>query len=185
MHYITISAHEHGRDKSILLMKLSLLKQITSYMCIFKSVLILKRLKAWLILSFLLQDIKFNCRFTGEYFEIDATDFYLEPDALLSCKGRGFKTNTTGSGIDSPTGGSGAGHATQGGNSTSNFGGDVFGSIYEPIYPGARGGSVSSVLGSRGGGRIRLKIGYAFILDGVLTVDADNAIANSGKYFLN
>lgn len=128
-----------------------------------------------------MQDIKFNCRFTGEYFEIDATDFYLEPDANLICKGRGHKSNTTGSGIDSSTGGSGAGHATRGGNSTSFPGGDVYGSIYEPILPGARGGSVSNVPGSRGGGRIRLNIGYAFILDGNLNADADNARANSGK----
>lgn len=128
----------------------------------------------------LFQDVKFNCRFTGEYFEFDATDFYLEPDAVLSCKGRGFTATTNGTGIASSSGGSGAGHATQGGNSASNPGGGIYGSIYEPTLPGARGGAVSSTLGSRGGGRIRINVGYALILDGNLNADADNAPANTG-----
>ncbi|KAK3755992.1 hypothetical protein QZH41_003345 [Actinostola sp. cb2023] len=127
-----------------------------------------------------LLDIKFNCRFTGEYFEFDATDFYLEPDALLSCKGRGFTDNTNGSGIASSTGGSGAGHGTPGGDSASNPGGKVYGSIYEPNLPGARGGAVLSTLGSRGGGRIRINVGYALVLDGNLNADAENALANTG-----
>lgn len=46
--------------------------------------------------------------------------------------------------------------------------------------PGARGGAVSSRLGSRGGGRIRINVGYALVLDGNLNADADAAPPNTG-----
>lgn len=133
-------------------------------------------------IHFFFKDIKFNCRFAAEYFEFDATDFYLEPDAVLSCEGKGYtSTSTNGSGIASSTGGSGAGHATIGGNSASNTGGSVYGSIYEPNVPGARGGAVGGTLGSRGGGRIRINVGHAFVLDGNLNADAADATANTGN----
>lgn len=35
--------------------------------------------------------------------------------------------------------------------------------------------------GSRGGGRIRVDVGYAFILDGILNTDADDVPTNSGE----
>lgn len=127
------------------------------------------------------QDIKFNCRFSAEYFEVDATDFYLEPDAVLYCKGRGYVSKAVkGSGTDSPNGGSGAGCGTVGGSGKSVFGGNVYGSIYEPTAQGARGGWGPITAGSRGGGRIRVVVGYAFILDGILNTDADDVPANSG-----
>ncbi|KAK3724602.1 hypothetical protein QZH41_005193 [Actinostola sp. cb2023] len=127
-------------------------------------------------------DIKFNCRFTAEYFEIDATDFYLEPDAVLYCKGRGYTSQASkGSGKDSPSGGSGAGCGTIGGSGKSVSGGDVYGSIYEPNLPGARGGWGPVAAGSRGGGRIRVDVGYAFIVDGILNTDADDVPANSAS----
>ena len=56
------------------------------------------------------------------------------------------------------------------------------GSVYEPVLPGARGGSgTGGVAGSRGGGRVRVVVGYAFRLDGIINVDADSAPTNSGK----
>ena len=90
--------------------------------------------------SSFLQDIKFNCLFTAEFFEILATDFYLEPDARLYCIGRGFVSTSAGSGRSSISGGSGAGHATPGGDGKDTKGGGEVGSVYEPVLPGARGG---------------------------------------------
>lgn len=135
----------------------------------------------FLLFVSILQDIKFNSYFTAEFFEIEATDFYLEPDAKLDCAGRGFKSKTAGSGVDSSSGGSGAGHGTPGGDGGVVNGGEEVGSVYEPVLPGARGGTGNGgVAGSRGGGRVRVVVGFAFRLDGIVTVDGDNAPGNSG-----
>ena len=54
--------------------------------------------------------------------------------------------------------------------------------MYEPLLPGARGGTrIGSAAGSRGGGLVRVVVGFAFRLDGSVTVDGDNAVANSGE----
>lgn len=56
--------------------------------------------------------------------------------------------------------------------------------MYEPVVAGARGGTrIGSAAGSRGGGRVRVVVGFAFRLDGSITVDGDNAVANSGKEY--
>ena len=129
------------------------------------------------------QDVKFACDFKAEFFEIEATDFYLEPDAKLDCSGRGFENQTAGSGKSSSLGGSGAGHGTPGGDGAAVSGGEEVGSVYEPVLPGARGGAgIGGVAGSRGGGRVRVVVGFAFRLDGILNVDSDNAPGSSGQY---
>jgi len=128
------------------------------------------------------QDIKFSSYFKAEFFTIEATDFYLEPNAILDCAGRGFVNKTVGSGLDSSSGGSGAGHGTPGGDGQDVNGGEEVGSVYEPVLPGARGGArIGSAAGSRGGGRVRVVVGFAFRLDGSITVDGDNAVENSGE----
>lgn len=133
------------------------------------------------LIFFSMQDIKFNSYFKAEFFEIEATDFYLEPNARLDSSGRGFENKTAGSGRDSSSGGSGAGHGTPGGDGASVSGGEEVGSVYEPVLPGARGGTrTGSVAGSRGGGRVRVVVGFAFRLDGIINVDADKAPKNSG-----
>ena len=87
-----------------------------------------------------------------------------------------------GSGRDSAAGGSGAGHGTPGGDGQDVNGGEEVGSVYEPVLPGARGGTrIGGAAGSRGGGRVRVVVGFAFRLDGIINVDADDAIENSGK----
>lgn len=140
-----------------------------------------KFLHSSLLFVFIIQDIKFSSDFTAEFFEIEATDFYLEPDAKLDCSGRGFQNKTTGSGRDSSSGGSGAGHGTPGGDGAVVSGGEEVGSVYEPVLPGASGGTrIGGAAGSRGGGRVRVVVGFAFRLDGIINVDADNAPTNSG-----
>lgn len=126
--------------------------------------------------------MKFNSQFLAEYFEIEATDFYLEPDATLNCAGRGSTNRGPGAGIDSQLGGSGAGHATVGGSSKTVAGGGVYNSLYEPTMTGARGGAGPGGSGSRGGGRMKINVGYAFVLDGFLKAHAVNAGANTGLY---
>lgn len=86
-----------------------------------------------------------------------------------------------GSGKTSIAGGSGAGHGTPGGDGAVVSGGEEVGSVYEPILPGARGGAgIGGAVGSRGGGRVRVVVGFAFRLDGIVNVDAVNAMASSG-----
>lgn len=127
------------------------------------------------------QDIKFSSYFEAEFFKIEATDFYLEPNATLNCAGRGFENKTEGSGKDSVSGGSGAGHGTPGGDGKDVSGGEEVGSVYEPVLPGARGGTrTGRTTGSRGGGRVRVSVGFAFQLDGIINVDGDDAATNSG-----
>lgn len=103
---------------------------------------------------------------------------------MLDCTGRGDMNKGLGSGADSSLGGSGAGHASEGGDGAVSKGGKTFGSLYEPVEVGARGGDgPQGLAGSRGGGRVRVNVGYSFLLDGVIKVDADNAPLNSGTYF--
>ena len=133
------------------------------------------------LVFFIFQDIKFNSQFTGEFFEIEATDFFLEPDARLECIGRGTTEKTPGAGLDSAQGGSGAGHATEGGRSAVD-GGGTYGSLYRPVETGSSGGKGPHGLpGSRGGGKVRVWVGFALTLDGIINVDAENAAANSGN----
>ncbi len=58
------------------------------------------------------QDMKWASKFTAEYFEILATDFYLEPSAILYCSGRGPEDGGPGVGLVK---GAGASYATIGG----------------------------------------------------------------------
>ena len=57
--------------------------------------------------------MKWASRFTAEYFEILASDFYLEPKATLYCSGRGPEDGGPGVGLVK---GAGAGYATIGGS---------------------------------------------------------------------
>ena len=129
------------------------------------------------------QDMKYDSQFNAEFFKIEATEFFLEIDAEINSKGRGFIHYTPGAGVNGSYGGSGANHATFGGTRDNRKQGTTYGSLYEPISAGSRGGvGPSGVLGARGGGVMRIIIGHSFHLDGVVNVDADNAKENSGKF---
>lgn len=60
--------------------------------------------------------MKWSSSFSAEYFEIFATDYFLEPDAELMCSGRGPDEDGPGTGAR----GTGAGHATMGGDGKQN-----------------------------------------------------------------
>ena len=106
----------------------------------------------------------------------------MEIAATLNCSGRGYSYHTRESGANSSSVASGAGHGSQGGStSTGTQGGASHGSIYEPIALGARGGAVSPMMGTRGGGTMRLRVGHKFILDGLLIADGENVPSTSGK----
>ncbi|KAI8478546.1 hypothetical protein Bbelb_437250, partial [Branchiostoma belcheri] len=120
-------------------------------------------------------DMKWACQLHAEFFNIYATDFFLEPSATVTSAGRGYDTGGPGQGTDV---GSGAGHATHGGNGTGSgtVGGGTYGFLYRPVTLGSRGGSGSNNLpGPRGGGRVRIIVGAIFILDGEVNVDGDSA----------
>lgn len=144
---------------------------LCSYNFVFSSVL-------YFILS---QDIKYASQFTAESFKIETTELLLEIDAEISSKGRGYLYYTLGAGVNATDGGTGASHATVGGSRHDLKLDNTYGSLYDPVTPGSRGGmGPGRSLGSRGGGTVRIEVGHSFVLDGVVNVDADNASERSG-----
>ena len=131
---------------------------------------------------FVIQDMKYDSQFNAEFFKIEATEFFLEIDAEINSEGRGFSHYTVGAGINGTSGGSGASHATAGGNRDAESSKTTYGSLYEPVSAGSRGGvGYTRDLGARGGGTMRIIVGHSFHLDGVINVDSDKAKANSGE----
>ena len=131
---------------------------------------------------FLPQDMKYDSQFNAEFFKIEATEFFLEIDAEINSKGRGFTRYTLGAGVNGSDGGSGASHATHGGTRDNRKLGTTYGSLYEPILAGSRGGvGRRGLLGARGGGKMRISVGHSFHLDGVVNVDANDAHTSSGE----
>lgn len=125
--------------------------------------------------------MKYASQFKAEFFEIQTTELSLEIDSVISCQGRGYSYYTHGAGVNASHGGSGASHATAGGSRYIISLDKTYGSLYEPRSPGSRGGMGSSgVLGSRGGGTVRIQVGHSFVLDGVINGDADDAVERSG-----
>ena len=129
--------------------------------------------------------MKYDSYFNADFFKIEATELFLEIDAQINSKGRGFTNYTLGAGGNGTSGGSGASHATSGGSRDNSKLGTTYGSLYEPVSAGSRGGmGGSGVLGARGGGIIRIIVGHSFHLDGVVNVDADDAKQKSGRFAL-
>ena len=125
--------------------------------------------------------MKYACRFTGEFFDIESTEFQLEIVATLDSSGRGGVYHTLGSGTNSSSAASGAGHGSVGGSASNGVsGGQSYGSIYEPTALGARGGSSPLGIGTRGGGTMRIRVGHKFILDGLLIADGLNVQGATG-----
>ncbi len=60
-------------------------------------------------------------------------------------------------------------------------GGVAYGSIYQPVLLGARGGSGPGGKGTRGGGRMRIRVGHKFILNGILAADGVNVVSGTGE----
>lgn len=126
--------------------------------------------------------MKFASQFNAEFFKIEATEFFLEIDAEINSKGRGFILYSSGAGVNASNGGSGASHGTFGGAKDHQNLGNTYGSLYEPVSAGSRGGmGPSGKLGARGGGVMKIIVGHAFHLDGIVNVDADNALSDSGE----
>ena len=129
--------------------------------------------------------MKYDSKFYAEFFKIEATEFFFEIDAEINSKGRGYIHYTRGAGVNASDGGSGASHATYGGSRDTRKVGTTYGSLYEPVDVGSRGGmGPYHVLGARGGGKMRIIVGHSFHLDGVVNVDADDAKVNSGKFLI-
>ncbi len=123
--------------------------------------------------------MKYDSQFNAEFFKIEATEFFLEIDAEINSKGRGFTHYTLGAGVN----GTGANHATHGGSRDNQKLGTTYGSLYEPVSVGSRGGvGPHGVLGACGGGKMLITVGHSFHLDGIVIVDADDADKNSGEY---
>ena len=60
-------------------------------------------------------------------------------------------------------------------------GGGYYGSLYEPVDLGSRGGTgTASSPGGRGGGRIHIVVLGHFILDGIINVDGKSGSRGSG-----
>lgn len=127
--------------------------------------------------------MKYDSQFNAEFFKIEATEFFLEIDAEINSKGRGYTHYTLGAGSNATEGGSGASHATLGGSRGKGKLGTTYGSLYEPISSGSRGGmGTSGKFGGHGGGKMRIIVGHSFHLDGVVNVNADDAPLSSGEF---
>ena len=86
-----------------------------------------------------------------------------------------------GAGLSSGTFGSGAGYGAAGGASATIVGGPAYGSALAPVDPGSGGGPGISgpLLGSEGGGVIRLTVGGSLALDGAITANGNLGILDS------
>ena len=60
---------------------------------------------------------------------------------------------------------------------TGDIGGAYYGSLYTPVEPGSKGGGIG---GGKGGGTVKIDVGGIFLLDGIITVDGDDGVSDSG-----
>ncbi len=103
----------------------------------------------------------------------------VEAGGSINVDGKGYGAGQgpgKGSSVGSPLSGGGAGH---GGNGGYGAGLDGIGAVYEnsqmPVDKGS-GGGFGSGLGGAGGGAIKLVVGGALLVDGVISADGSDAL---------
>ena len=103
-------------------------------------------------------------------------DALIDPNTVMDVNGRGYPASSgPGQGGHDGTYASGAGYGGLGADSTAVLGGNVYGSITEPIDLGSGGGSTDTYLqGGPGGGAIHLAIAGTLTLDGNITANGNN-----------
>jgi hypothetical protein len=105
----------------------------------------------------------------------------VDGSSRIDTTGRGYAGSTgPGAGTSSATkGGAGAGHGGLGGFGTDGGSvGGVYDSVLTPAQPGSGGGNGYSSLGGSGGGVVEMVIGGTLRLDGLLSVNGGDGLAN-------
>ncbi|MBL9119397.1 MAG: hypothetical protein JNL80_05750 [Phycisphaerae bacterium] len=120
----------------------------------------------------------------GMHLSLDG-DVIVEPTGAFDVYGRGHPAGQgPGAGANAPSlsfGTAGGGHGGAGGDSNLGVatGGACYGSVTQPIDFGSGSGAGSSA-GAPGGGAIRLSVGGALLLDGVISADGATLNASGG-----
>ena len=127
-------------------------------------------------------NIKYGASFSTHHIKILASTVDIEIGGSLSCSGDNLARQAAPSSDATILAtGAGAGHASNGGRGSSVRGGPYYGSLYNPILPGRRGGSSEKgIKGGDGGGCILIQTGNQVVNDGTITVAAENAEQGSG-----
>ena len=98
------------------------------------------------------------------------------PDATNACS---FGGSGSGHGSEFPNqGGGGAGHGGAGGDGTTGTGGGTYDSAADPVLFGAGGGGSGPAHGGAGGGVVHLTIAGALDLEGTISANGTQGIAN-------
>ena len=129
-------------------------------------------------------NLKFAAKIYADYFELNASNIHLELESEMSCSSANRPDSeaidvTDGSGIvnDDGTEVGGAAHGGVGGGSSSNAG-VAYDSLYYPKQAGSRGtydSDTDTKTGGKGGGRMHIRVGSAFINDGTMSANGDTA----------
>ena len=132
-----------------------------------------------LIVGFL--SIKFSASLSAHHIRILASKVDVEVGALLSCSGdNNARAAFTPTELSNLPHGAGAGHASTGGRGYGGQGGSYYGSLYNPVESGRRGGSgPGGALGGNAGGYIVIETGNELVNDGTITVAGGNAKSGS------
>lgn len=105
--------------------------------------------------------------------------------SAININGCGFAANHgpgTGGSAGPSSGGGGAGHGGAGGNggNVNGVGGGTYGSFEFPTAFGSGGGTGAAVAGGAGGGAVRLTVGGALTLDGIILANGLSTVTGSG-----
>ena len=124
-------------------------------------------------------DIKYNASLISSSLAFTVSSLHVEIGGKIDCSGDNNVIGSKSAQTSLPTG-TGAGHGSEGGEGTTKEGGPYHGSLYNPTERGRPGGAgPNGMKGGQGGGRLVLRVGSRFIVDGKITVSGGSAIIKS------
>ena len=124
-------------------------------------------------------DIKYNASLVSSSLAFTVSSLHVEIGGRIDCSGDNNVIGTKSAQSGLPTG-TGAGHGSEGGEGSTKQGGPYHGSLYNPSEPGRTGGAgPNGEKGGQGGGRLVLRVGSRFIVDGIVTVSGGSAVIKS------
>ena len=135
-----------------------------------------------MVIGFL--NVKFHASLEAHHLRILTSSLDVETGGLLSVAGENkARQIVPSSEVSDLPQGAGAGHASNGGEGyRGGAAGLYYGSLYQPIEPGRRGGNGpgSGVVGGSGGGYIVIEVGNVLINDGTITAAGESGSGGNG-----
>ena len=125
-------------------------------------------------------DIGYNTRVLAESIHIQTGTLNIEAGGQLTTAPIDRPDDLLDAVYGSGTLGSGAGHASRGGNGPQSEGGSYYGSLYQPRLRGSQGGDDGDNKAGKGGGVIYLSVAFVLLLDGDVIVDGGNGHVLAG-----